>query len=114
MNKLTLSQDVPLLLAILTIMFLVYLSTRPGTAKFIMWALLIVSILLILFGCSTQRCYPSKKSKDFARITQIHKEELVYYVRARMYRNQYHIYYKCLPDSFEIGKLVNIKGWEKI
>jgi len=66
MNKLTLSQDVPLLLAILTLMLLIYLSVKPGTAKFLMWALLVLSILLILFGCSTQKCYPSKKSRDYA------------------------------------------------
>src|SRR6187455_1391825 len=66
MNKLTLSQDVPLLAVILVLLCLLYLTTQKSLFKFTGYVLLILAIVLILFGCSTQKCYPSKKSRDYA------------------------------------------------
>lgn len=66
-------------------------------------------------SCGVRRyCQPSPKSRDFAYVTDIHVEELVTYVIARHYRQRYHIFFKCLPDSIVIGKKVKIFGWEKI
>lgn len=60
------------------------------------------------------KCKPSPGSRDYAIIRSIQKEELVYYVTASLYFNRYHTFFKCLPDSFEVGKKVSIVGWTKI
>jgi len=71
---------------------------------------------LLLASCAQQRyCTPSKKSADYAVVTRLlHDQDGLVYVRARLYRQEYHIFYKCIPDSIKIGARVSVKGWERI
>lgn len=75
-------------------------------------------LAMLLTSCKVfypkDKCYPSKGSRDYATITRIEREELVYWVKAQRYYNIYQAYFKCLPDSFKVGKKVNVVGWEKI
>lgn len=87
----------------------------PDVSKMFAILLLVSIILLLLTRCSTRRyCQPSPHSKDYAILTSVHHEELVYYVTARHYGHRYHAFLKCLPDSFVVGKKVSVEGWTKI
>lgn len=87
----------------------------PDVSKLFALLLIVSMILLLLTSCSTRRyCQPPKGSRDYAILTSVHKEELVYYVTARHYHQRYHAFLKCLPDSFVVGKKVSVEGWEKI
>lgn len=81
--------------------------------------LFLIVIALSLSSCGVfqpaYKCRPSKGSRDYAFVTRIlHDQDNLVYVRAKHYRNEWHIFFKCLPDSIKVGKRVNISGWAKI
>lgn len=116
MNKINLSHELPLLLAIIVVLFLIYISGRNDTFKFICYGLLIIAIVLVVFGCSAPRyCQPSKGSKDYATITQVgHDADGLTYVRAKRHFYEWHGFFRCPIDSFKIGACVDVNGWQKI
>lgn len=87
-------------------------------AKWLAYLFAAMLIALMLSSCGVfkpaYKCTPSKGSRDYATITRIEREELVYWVKAQRYYNIYQAYFKCLPDSFKVGKKVNITNWERI
>lgn len=80
--------------------------------------IILLIIICLLSGCGVfkpaYKCTPSKHSKDYAFVTQIHAESYSTYVRARHFRAEYHTFFKCLPDSIKIGSKVSVIGWERI
>ena len=66
--------------------------------KWAVWVAVIFIISFLLTSCSTGRCYPSKKSKDYATVTVKHiKTGWLVTHRTPGKVTQY--LYECLPDS---------------
>lgn len=69
--------------------------------------ILISLTAIILFSCSTQKCYPSKKSKDWAVQQWIKQRSDGYYVVYTVYgfRKETATVYECMPDSIQLEEL---------
>lgn len=112
MNKLTLSHDLPLLLAIVVLLLFVYMIGKPKEDffKFFCYALLIVSLLLILFGCSSTKpgqCQPSKKSKDYAVKSYWKKQRSDGYwvhIRQEGFKDQTAFAFECKLDPCQLER----------
>lgn len=58
---------------------------------------LIVSLFILLASCATQKCYPSKKSKDYAHIIRVKKVKDGYLVTEQKGFTRTVKLYECWP-----------------
>lgn len=109
MNKLTLSHDWPLLLAILVLLFFVYMSNKQPGFKFACYILLAGAILLMLFGCSSTKsgqCKPSKKSQDYAVRSWWKQRSDGYWLHYRQsgFKDQTVYIFECKPNCEQLER----------
>lgn len=73
---------------------------------------------LLFVSCAPRRsCYPTKKSKDYAKVLKLVPMQKGYMhsvAEDTLTHDRYYAYYECLPDSVRVGSIVNITGYARL
>lgn len=66
-------------------------------------------------SCRPYRCYPSKRSKDYATVQKlILRSDGYIHSIATNGANTYQAFYECKPDSVQIGSVVWVGNYQRV
>lgn len=81
----------------------------------LLWFFGVMLMALLLSNCRPYRCYPSKRSKDYATVQKlILRSDGYIHGIARNEYNTYQAFYECKPDSVQVGSIVWVGNWQRV